>query len=173
MRLTPNPGGDAGPAGAPSRTSNRLRRRRRAIIAAGIVPAALEMMDNLTIQAVEPAYHAGYPMDAGAVLADRDRRDRAKMCRHRSKRSPPSAAQAGAHRGSDRHRTGRAGPALEGAQDGARRRWAASRRTTTCTTPSCPAPNCRPHSSGSKRSPGSSICRSRTSSTLATAICIR
>jgi len=38
------------------------------IIAAGIVPAALEMMDNLTIQAVEPAYHAGYPLDAGAVL---------------------------------------------------------------------------------------------------------
>ena len=38
------------------------------IIAARIVPAALEMMDNLTIQAVEPAYHAGYPMDAGAVL---------------------------------------------------------------------------------------------------------
>jgi glycolate dehydrogenase FAD-linked subunit len=25
-------------------------------------------MDNLTIQAVEPAFHAGYPMDAGAVL---------------------------------------------------------------------------------------------------------
>ncbi|MDQ3043631.1 MAG: FAD-binding protein, partial [Chloroflexota bacterium] len=39
-----------------------------AIIAAGILPAALEMMDNLTIQAVEPAYHAGYPLDAGAVL---------------------------------------------------------------------------------------------------------
>ncbi len=38
------------------------------IIAAGIVPAALEMMDALTIQAVEPAYHAGYPLDAGAVL---------------------------------------------------------------------------------------------------------
>lgn len=38
------------------------------VIGAGIVPAALEMMDNLTIQAVEPAYHAGYPMDAGAVL---------------------------------------------------------------------------------------------------------
>lgn len=38
------------------------------IIAAGNLPAALEMMDNLTIQAVEPAYHAGYPMDAGAVL---------------------------------------------------------------------------------------------------------
>ena len=38
------------------------------IIGAGILPAALEMMDNLTIQAVEPAFHAGYPMDAGAVL---------------------------------------------------------------------------------------------------------
>jgi glycolate oxidase len=38
------------------------------IIAAGVLPAALEMIDNLTIQAVEPTYHAGYPMDAGAVL---------------------------------------------------------------------------------------------------------
>ena len=38
------------------------------VIAAGIIPAALEMMDNLCIQAVEPQYHAGYPMDAGAVL---------------------------------------------------------------------------------------------------------
>ena len=38
------------------------------IIGAGIIPAALEMMDQLTIQAVEPAFHAGYPMDAGAVL---------------------------------------------------------------------------------------------------------
>jgi glycolate oxidase len=38
------------------------------IIAAGNLPASLEMMDNLTIQAVEPAYHAGYPMDAAGVL---------------------------------------------------------------------------------------------------------
>jgi glycolate oxidase len=38
------------------------------IIAEGILPASLEMMDNLTIQAVEPMYHAGYPMDAAAVL---------------------------------------------------------------------------------------------------------
>ncbi len=38
------------------------------IIGAGILPSSLEMMDALTIQAVEPAYHAGYPMDAGAVL---------------------------------------------------------------------------------------------------------
>src|SRR6202165_586071 len=39
-----------------------------AIIARGIVPAALEMMDNVTVGAVEAHYHAGYPTDAGAVL---------------------------------------------------------------------------------------------------------
>jgi len=39
------------------------------IIAAGIVPAALEMMDNPTIRAVEASiYAAGYPVDAAAVL---------------------------------------------------------------------------------------------------------
>lgn len=38
------------------------------IIGIGIVPAALEMMDNLTIQAVEAATHAGLPLDAGALL---------------------------------------------------------------------------------------------------------
>jgi glycolate oxidase len=39
-----------------------------AIIARGIVPAALEMMDQVTVGAVEAHYHAGYPTDAGAVL---------------------------------------------------------------------------------------------------------
>jgi len=39
-----------------------------AIIADGIIPAALEMMDNLTIKAVEDFYHAGLPKDAAAVL---------------------------------------------------------------------------------------------------------
>ena len=38
------------------------------IIASGIVPAALEMMDDLAIAAAEPAVHAGYPPDAGAIL---------------------------------------------------------------------------------------------------------
>ena len=38
------------------------------IIAAGIVPAALEMMDNLMVGAVEAAYHFGFPKDAEAVL---------------------------------------------------------------------------------------------------------
>ena len=38
------------------------------IIARGTVPAALEMLDKATMEAVEPAVHAGYPPDAGAVL---------------------------------------------------------------------------------------------------------
>jgi glycolate oxidase subunit GlcD len=39
------------------------------IVAAGIVPVALEMMDRAIIQAVEDSsYRAGYPRDAGAVL---------------------------------------------------------------------------------------------------------
>ncbi len=39
-----------------------------AVIARGIVPAALEMMDRMTVGAVEAHYRAGYPTDAGAVL---------------------------------------------------------------------------------------------------------
>jgi glycolate oxidase len=38
------------------------------IVAAGIVPAAIEMMDHFSIQACEAATHAGYPLDAGAAL---------------------------------------------------------------------------------------------------------
>src|SRR5580765_5918683 len=38
------------------------------IICAGILPGALEMMDQLITQAVEAAYHFGFPLDAGAVL---------------------------------------------------------------------------------------------------------
>ncbi len=38
------------------------------IIGAGIVPGAMEMMDTLITQAVEAAYHFGFPLDAGAVL---------------------------------------------------------------------------------------------------------
>ena len=38
------------------------------IIAEGIIPASLEMMDRLVMQAVEKSVHAGYPLDAEAVL---------------------------------------------------------------------------------------------------------
>jgi len=39
-----------------------------AIIAAGILPAGLEMMDNLAIRAAEAFVHAGYPVQAAAIL---------------------------------------------------------------------------------------------------------
>jgi len=39
-----------------------------AVIAEGIIPATLEMMDNTVIQAVEDSMAAGYPRDAAAVL---------------------------------------------------------------------------------------------------------
>src|SRR2546426_3664029 len=39
-----------------------------AIIARGLVPAAVEMIDHLTIQAVEDAFGCGYPRDASAAL---------------------------------------------------------------------------------------------------------
>ncbi|MCK5902772.1 MAG: FAD-binding protein [Cocleimonas sp.] len=39
-----------------------------AIISAGVIPAGLEMMDRLAIQAAEAFAHAGYPLDAEAIL---------------------------------------------------------------------------------------------------------
>ena len=39
-----------------------------AIIARGLIPAAMEMIDQLTIQAVEDAFGCGYPRDAAAAL---------------------------------------------------------------------------------------------------------
>jgi glycolate oxidase len=38
------------------------------ILAAGIIPAGLELMDNLAIKAAEDYAHAGYPVDVAAIL---------------------------------------------------------------------------------------------------------
>lgn len=38
------------------------------IIASGVIPGAIEMMDQLIMRAVEAAFHVGFPDDAGAVL---------------------------------------------------------------------------------------------------------
>jgi glycolate oxidase len=71
------------------------------VIAAGILPAAMEIMDRLTLEAVEAAVHAGYP-DAGAVLiveldgpaaqADDDLGRVEAVCRSRSAREIRIAA---------------------------------------------------------------------------------
>jgi glycolate oxidase subunit GlcD len=68
VRLSPNPQtirtllADFTSVGAAARATSE-------IIASGIVPAALEMMDGPTIRAVEASiYAAGYPTDAEAIL---------------------------------------------------------------------------------------------------------
>jgi glycolate oxidase subunit GlcD len=68
VRLSPNPQAvrtllaDFTSVGAAARATSE-------IIASGIIPAALEMMDGATIRAVEASiYAAGYPVDAAAVL---------------------------------------------------------------------------------------------------------
>jgi glycolate oxidase len=39
-----------------------------AVVASGMLPGALEIMDPLAIEATEQVSHAGYPLDAGAVV---------------------------------------------------------------------------------------------------------
>ena len=67
------------------------------ITASGITPAALEMMDQITLNAVEAATNAGYPRDAAAVLlieveglkeqVDAQAGQIADVCRRRAARS--------------------------------------------------------------------------------------
>ena len=78
-----------------------------AIIARGVVPAALEMMDRGIVRAVENFAHAGYPTDAAAVLlvevdgleaaveaqAARGRGGRARARRAARSASPPTRTE--------------------------------------------------------------------------------
>ncbi len=67
LRLTPNP-----PAVrtmlAAFETVEEASRAVSSLIASGIIPAALEMMDQTIVAAVEAAFAFGFPQDAGAVL---------------------------------------------------------------------------------------------------------
>lgn len=74
------------------------------IIAAGIVPAALEMMDQGIIEALEAAFHFGFPLDAGAVLlievdgleteVDEEARKIIDLCKHHGAREVRTANSA-------------------------------------------------------------------------------
>ena len=112
-----------------------------AIIGAGIVPSAIEMMDQLATEAVEAAVGAGYPLDAGGILlievdglrdglddaADADRgRSAARTARRRSGARRPRSSATACGRGA-RARSAR---------------WAASRPRTTCRTASSRARAC-------------------------------
>jgi len=67
VKLTPKPQDAKCVMGAFNNVSNACTAV-AAIIGAGIVPAGLEMMDRLTVSAVEPFVQAGYPRDAAAIL---------------------------------------------------------------------------------------------------------
>jgi glycolate oxidase subunit GlcD len=68
VRLTPNPEGIHTMLADFSSVDDAARAT-SAIMAEGILPAALELMDAATIRAVESSiYAAGYPVDAAAVL---------------------------------------------------------------------------------------------------------
>jgi glycolate oxidase len=74
------------------------------IIGAGIIPAALEMMDQGILVAVEEAFHFGFPLDAEAILLievdgpevglDAQRDQVADICRHHGAREVRFAADA-------------------------------------------------------------------------------
>ncbi|HHK42528.1 MAG TPA: FAD-binding protein, partial [Planctomycetaceae bacterium] len=67
VRLTPNPQGWRTMLGIFDSVNDATRAISR-IIGAGIIPAALEMMDQGIVEAVEQAFHFGFPLDAQAVL---------------------------------------------------------------------------------------------------------
>lgn len=67
VRLTPNPVAYRTMLGIFESVDDATKAISK-IIAAGIIPAALEMMDQGIIKAVEEAFHFGFPLDAEAVL---------------------------------------------------------------------------------------------------------
>lgn len=74
------------------------------IIGVGIIPAALEMMDQGIVAALEEAFHFGFPLDAGAVLLievdgleaglDIERDRIVEICKHAGAREVRLAADA-------------------------------------------------------------------------------
>ena len=86
-----------------------------AIISAGIVPAAIEMMDALAIEAAEEAVHCNYPEGAGAVLViELDGPCGRGRCRVRRGRAAVPGERLVRAAAGDRPRG--AGPDLEGPQ---------------------------------------------------------
>ena len=95
-----------------------------AVIAAGIIPAGLEMMDRLAIQAAEDFAGAGYPRDAEALLLCEvdGTREEVASC---SQSVEALFRKMGASSVIVSRRRGPPGPAVEGAQVGIPRGWQA------------------------------------------------
>ena len=111
------------------------------VIASGVLPAAIEMMDNLAIQAAEAAVHAGYPNCGGLLLVELDGTgDRGRDPDAPGERNLHSAAAPGRYGWRIRKPSawwcGRAAKPPSPP-------WDAFRPTTSCRTESFPAPRCR------------------------------
>ena len=119
------------------------------IVAAGVMPSAIEMMDRLTIEAAERAVAPGYPAGAGAVLlVELD----GVVEQVRGRRGPDRAdlrASAARSRSARRRATRIARSSGRDASPRSRR-WAVSRPTTTCRTASSRARGCRRCCAGSR-----------------------
>ena len=124
-----------------------------AIVAAGVIPAAMEMMDRGIVRAVEAFAHAGYPTEAAAVLLiEVDGAEPAVDAQTAAVERAAAANGVGTVRIAADER--RARPAVEGPQERVRGRSRRSPRTTTCTTAWCRARSSRRSSPASTRSRG-------------------
>ena len=142
------------------------------IVAAGIVPAAVEMMDTLAIEAAEEAVHAGYTVGVpAALIVELDGPDRGvrhavrpgqgDLRRGTAARGCTSPAPSTSARRSGRVARPRSPPS------------AGSPPTTSCRTAWCRAPGWPRSSAGSRRWARRPGCGWRTSSTPATGTCTR
>ena len=125
-----------------------------AITAAGITPAALEMLDGWTLRTIEAYCHAGYPLDAGAVLLIELEGLREAVEEQAEAVREVCLAAEGA-RSPPRQDRRRARAAVEGPQDGLRRARAASVLLITRRMASCRAARFRPRFSISAKCPRS------------------
>jgi len=129
------------------------------IIAAGIVPAALEMLDEAVIRAINEGIGAGYPNGAAAVLLieldgpiaeiEVQARRVAEICRDRRALDIRVAKTDAETRA-----------ALEGTQGGGGRARTHDAETGCSRTPWCRAPSCRRSCARWARSPPATTCSS-------------
>ena len=143
-----------------------------AIIAAGVVPAAIEMMDALAIEAAEAAVQCGYPAGAGAVLVVELDGPHAEVEPRSSPRSSSTAATTAPSRSAS-PRTTPSGRCSGRAASRRSPRWGGSAPTTSSRTASSRGPRCPRCCAGSPSCRPAPGCGSRTSSTPATATCTR
>ncbi len=142
------------------------------IIAEGIIPGGLEMMDNLAIRAAEDFIHAGYPVDAEAIVLcelDGVEADVHDDCVRRA--SGPGTGRR--HRSTPGPGRGRAGAFLGRTQKRLSGRRAGCRRTITAWTAPSPAARYPAYSRASPSCPTNTGCGWPTCSTPATATCTR